>query len=163
MDSTARDSYLEAQVMTATPQKLRLMLIEGAIRFARETMQHWEQEQHEAALESIDRCRSLLAELIAGVQSDGGELSKKVAGLYLFLFRSISEAQSAKDGSRLQDIIEILEIERETWVQVCTQLPHSPLPAPSAQERAREVTADSSPVVPATDSPNPAGGLVLDA
>ena len=29
---TPRDAYLETQVLTATPQRLRLMLIEGAIR-----------------------------------------------------------------------------------------------------------------------------------
>ena len=38
MQQPAHESYLEAQVMTATPQKLRLMLIEGAIRFARQTL-----------------------------------------------------------------------------------------------------------------------------
>lgn len=32
MLSSTSDAYLETQVLTATPQHLRLMLIEGAIR-----------------------------------------------------------------------------------------------------------------------------------
>ena len=34
MDSQARENYLQTQVLTATAQKLQLMLIEGAMRFA---------------------------------------------------------------------------------------------------------------------------------
>ena len=44
--------YLESQIMTATPQKLRLLLIEGAIRFARQTLELWEKEQNDQALEA---------------------------------------------------------------------------------------------------------------
>ena len=41
MDRTAQNAYLEAQANTATPQKLRLMLIDGGLRFARQTLDHW--------------------------------------------------------------------------------------------------------------------------
>ena len=50
MDTNGYDSYLETQIRTATPQKLQLMLIEGAQRFANETVRHWESDDAEAAL-----------------------------------------------------------------------------------------------------------------
>ena len=55
MDSNARDTYLETQVKTATPQKLQLMLVEGAIRFAHQAIHHWEQQDEPAACESLIR------------------------------------------------------------------------------------------------------------
>src|SRR4029077_15222578 len=118
MDDSS-NQYLESQIMTATPQKLRLLLIEGAIRYAHQTMELWERGQHEPALESLIRCRSIVGELLSGVRVEYSDLTRKVAGVYLFLFRCLTEAQLKRDFERVQDTIRVLEIERETWQMVC--------------------------------------------
>ena len=122
--------------MTATPQKLRLMLIEGAIRFARQTLRHWEQQENEQAVDALIRCRNIVSELLAAVRTDHSDLARKVAGLYLFVFKHLTEAQLRRDASLVQEAIGVLEVERDTWRQVCEQMPHAPTAAndPAATE-----------------------------
>jgi flagellar protein FliS len=123
----SENKYLEAQIMTATPQKLRLMLIEGALRFARRTLELWEQSKPEEALESLIRCRSIVAELMSGIQADQSDLTRRVAAVYVFLFRCLTEAHLHRQPQRVQDTIRVLEIERDTWQQVCDQMPAAPV------------------------------------
>lgn len=143
MDDTAHQ-YLEAQIMTATPQKLRLMLIEGALRFARQTLEFWQREQNEQAIESLIRCRSIISELLSGIRLDDSDLTHKVAGVYLFLFRCLTEAHLRRDRKKVEETISVLEIEHETWRLVCEKLPAAPFPMERAGHRAnqsREIVA----------------------
>ena len=135
MFAHAHSAYLETQVATAPPQKLRLMLIEGAIRFARQTQEHWLKRDFEAALESLIRCREIVSELIAGVNADASPLARRVCGIYIFLFSTLTEAQLTRDANQLASAIRILEEERETWRQICEQLPDGPAAAAPTQPR----------------------------
>ncbi len=121
MDTTARDAYLETQLLTAPPQKLRLVLIDGAVRFARKTLEHWDAGRNEEACESLIRCREIVSELLSSVKIDESPLARTVASVYTFLFQLLTEAQLRRDGQKLQAAIKILEVERETWQHVCQQ------------------------------------------
>jgi flagellar protein FliS len=169
MDANAHDSYLESQVTTATPQRLRLMLIEAAIRFLKRTLSFWEENKNDEALASLIRARSILAELLSSIKPDKTELTQKVAGVYLFLFNALTKAQLRRDTKGIEETIEVLEVERETWRLVCEKLPHSPVP-PDA-DKPREITAAEAQETLAKHAPPPisdmggasTGGLVLDA
>ena len=141
MEASAHDSYLEAQVTTGTPQRLRLMLIEAAIRFSKQTLRFWEEEKNEEALNSLLRARSILTELLSSIRPDKTELTQKVAGVYLFLFNTLTKAQLRRDPQKIQETIDVLEVERETWRLVCEKLPHAPIPMDPAANSPREITA----------------------
>jgi flagellar protein FliS len=143
MDQSARESYLEAQILTATPQKLRLLLIEGALRFARQALRNWEQADNEHACDAIARCRGIISELLASIRPDSSELTQRVTGLYLFLFRQLTEAQLRRQVNLVEEVIQILEIEHETWRQVCDQMPLAPI-SPAAASAPQEILAPSS-------------------
>ena len=144
MDQHAREAYLEAQVMTATPQKLRLMLIEAAIRFARKTLQHWEASDHQGAQDSIIRCRNIVSELLSSVRVDESDLTKQVASLYLFVFRNLTEAQLQRDSKLVAEAIEVLEVERGTWQRLCDEMPYAPRPTvEQLQSAPQEIVAPS--------------------
>jgi len=141
MPSEARDIYLETEINTATPQKLRLMLIDGAIRHAGLTQQQWREHNYDAAVESLIRCRDIISELIAGIQAAESPLGKQVTGLYVYLFSALTEAQQTRDEHQLAAVIRVLEKERETWRQLCEQLPDRPIPPPTAASASREELA----------------------
>jgi flagellar protein FliS len=143
MQTDSREIYLETQVQTATPQKLRLMLIEGALRFARQTLDQWQAAQSDQALESLIRCREIVSELIAGIRPDASPLASQVNGLYVYLFSALIEAQQTRDEHQLAAVIRVLEEERETWRQLCEQLPDRPVPPPTAAFSQREELAPS--------------------
>jgi flagellar secretion chaperone FliS len=139
MHTAALDSYFETQITTATPQRLRLMLIDGAIRFARLTLDQWREGAAEQALESLVRCRDIVGELLAGTRADESPLAGQVSSLYSYLFLGLTEAQRTRDAEQLASVIRVLEEERETWRQVCEQLGDRPAGAAPALGASEEL------------------------
>jgi len=121
MEQSAREAYLTTQVMTATPQKLHLMLIEGAIRAALQAKHHFQSEDREQAGEALIVCQEIVSELLASVSSGQHDLSKKIGGIYIFLLRHLTEAHLKHEANRIDDVVRVLEEERTTWRQVCEQ------------------------------------------
>lgn len=144
MKASIRDAYLETQVITATPQRLRLMLIEGALRRARAAQAAWAADQVDEGAAAIRLCREIIAELIGGIHPDETSVAKEVLGIYLFLFSTLVEAQFGRDERRLVDVIRVLEEERQTWQAVCEQMPDRPR-ANSADSRTEEVAPQRAP------------------
>ena len=123
MQSSARDSYLETEVTTATPQKQQLMLIEGTIRFIGRTRSHWRAGQDERAHECLVRAQQIVTELLAGLNHEvAPELTRRVAALYVFVFRSLVDAGLRRDEAKLDEALRVLEPQREAWHGVCQEL-----------------------------------------
>lgn len=66
----AHNAYFESQVLTATPQRLRLMAIDGAIRFARQAAEHWRHERIYEGGEAVIGCQKLIIELMSGLKPE---------------------------------------------------------------------------------------------
>jgi flagellar protein FliS len=123
MSYSAGDNYLDAEVRTATPQKLQLMLIDAALRSANRAQQFWQQGQNDPAFKAILYAEKLLGQMLAAIDPDTtGELGKKVSAIYEYVFRSLVQAANRRDEKSLADAIRVLEIERETWRQLCEKL-----------------------------------------
>lgn len=116
MPSDSAMSYLRSQVMSATPGELRLLLLDGAIRFARQGRQGLIDKNYEQSYEGISQCRSIVTELAVGVNRQvDPDLCDRVTSLFMFMFGELTEASLHKDPDRIQGVIELLEFERETW------------------------------------------------
>jgi len=123
MNAQAHENYLTTEVMTATPQKLQLMLIEAALRLGREAVDGWEKGDDEAAGEALVRCQQIISELLCGLRPEQDtELVRRVASVYLYIFRSLSAAHVERDAKKVTDAMSVLEVERETWREVCEKL-----------------------------------------
>ena len=80
MAPSARDNYLTTETMTATPQKLQLLLIEAALCSARRAGRQWRDQQDQQALESLIHAQAVISELLRGVeQQSHSELTDRVA------------------------------------------------------------------------------------
>jgi flagellar protein FliS len=126
------------------------MLIEGAIRFGQQTRDLWGQNRAEEAQEPMIRCRRIVTEIIGSIKPDAGDLARNVRSIYAYLFRLLTEANWERSEKKLDDVLRILSIERDTWRQVCEKLgatADSPTPA----------------AVAAADSEQPAAGISLHA
>jgi len=152
MSSNARDVYLETQIRTATPQRLRLMLIEGALRFARQSLELWEDpQQRDARFDALSRCRSIVSELYATIKTEGFPVAATVKAIYLFLFQQLAEASFSKDPQKVRGVIRVLEQERETWQQLCAKMPEPPARDHSVPLGCQEITAPHLPNLPLPD------------
>jgi flagellar protein FliS len=123
MADSARESYLETEILTAPPQKLHFMLIDATIRAVERTRQLWQAGQDEEACKCLIGAQQIITEMISGLKREMNEaLAKKAAAIYLFVFRKLLEANLEHDEEKLADALRVLETERETWRQVCEQL-----------------------------------------
>jgi flagellar protein FliS len=127
MNSTARDEYLTTEVLTAAPQKLRLMLIEAALRFGRRAQTQWQNGENEAALAELIRSQEAVTQLISGLSANlESPLVRQIAAVYAFIYRSLVSAGFHRDSRKLSDALRLLETEQETWRQVCDRLEVEP-------------------------------------
>ncbi len=162
MHSEAQNSYLEAQVLTATPQKQRLMLIDGAMRFARQGMQLWEQGQNEQASEALGSSRKIVSELLSSIDVQQDDLTKKVAAIYVFIFQKLTEAQLGQSAIALQEALDVLAVERETWHLLCEKMPEAPTPNPNQRiDCPQEISAPNTSSF--ADADVRSGSFSLDA
>lgn len=135
-------NYLANEVLTAPPQKLRLMLIETAIRYITRARAAWANGQSEEGSELILRAQDVVGELLGALRPDAqSELVRNVAALYVFVFRALVDAHVRRDGRRLEDALRVLLLEAETWRMVCRQLAESQAEA-AAQGQAQAQEAD---------------------
>lgn len=131
-----RDTYFDTQVLTAPPQKLQLMLIDGALRYARQAADHWREGRIYEGGEALIGCQRIVTELLRGLKPDvAPSLVENVSNIYGFVFRTLVEAGMRRDADKLAEATRLLDIERETWRQVCERLSSQPqtpaiVPAP---------------------------------
>jgi flagellar protein FliS len=138
MMTQARDEYLVTEVSTAPPQKLQLLLIEGAIRFALQAKECWRAEREAEAAAAILRCQEIITEILATLKTEvDRQLTARVSAIYAYVLRALVAADRARDEKQLDQALAVLEIERETWQLVCQQLgtqaaakPHFQMSAP---------------------------------
>ena len=119
MSHMQQSQDLESKVLTATPYKLHLMLIEGAVRVSRLAQQMLEQGDTAAADELLLRSIDIVGEMLVSVRGGASEVNQKVVELYLFVFRRLAQAKINEDITALNEALGVLEYERETWQMVC--------------------------------------------
>lgn len=123
IDTNSANAYLRTRVMTANPAELRLMLIEGAIRFASQAREGLARRDYEASFNGFGKAREIVLELMSGIAPDADpELVARVRGVYAFIYTELVEASFEKDVPRVGKVIELLEFERETWVLAIERL-----------------------------------------
>lgn len=116
-------NYLKTKVFTATPEQLQLMLYDGAIRFGEQARMALEQGKYDQSFELISRTQKIIAEMTASLRHDvSPELCGKLAALYNFVYRKLIEANIDHKVESLDEALEILRYQRETWVLLLDQL-----------------------------------------
>lgn len=115
--------YLRTQVLTATPEKLRLLLLEGALRFLHQGREGLVRRDYNASYDGLSQARGIVVELMSSMKPDAApELCARVQSLYTFIFKLIAEASLEKEPAKADKAIELLEFERETWVLAMEKL-----------------------------------------
>ena len=115
--------YLKTKVMTASPVELRLMLLDGAIKFVQQGQAGLASGDHEAVYNGITRCQHIVMELINALRPDQNpELCDRLSGLYTYIYTQLVRVCIERDGEIAQEVLELLRYERETWVLLMNEL-----------------------------------------
>jgi flagellar protein FliS len=145
MSFDVNNPYFRNQVLTATPEKLRLLLLDGCIRFMEDGREGLLAKDYEKMYNGFSQARDIVMELISGMRPEvDPELCTKLSALYTFVFKHLTEAGFEKSVPKIDECLKIMRYERDTWGLLCEKLwkekgSKSPVPqtvAPSAPARA---------------------------
>ena len=115
MDEADTNPYLQQEVLSASPARLRWMLIARAAELCGFVDQLWSNGQVALGNQWLLRIREILGELLDGVKDSQNPLSTPICDFYLFLLQVTLEVDKHQDRERLKVLAELLAIEAETW------------------------------------------------
>jgi flagellar protein FliS len=119
--TTAKQAYTASSVLTASPERLVVMLYDGAVRFLRQSAAAMRSQNREAALVGIQRAEAIINQLNTSLDMSQGDVSTRLRSIYLFSKRHLSEALIERDPDKIDDVIRLLADLREAWEQVAGQ------------------------------------------
>ena len=159
MNSSAKASqeYLKNAVLTASPEQLQLMLLDGAIRFALRGKEALQKKDFENVFNAFDRAQRIVLELHNGLRREvNPELVDQMAALYDFIYRRLIDACTHHEVKAVDDAVRILRHQRETWLMLIEKLQRestSTVPAAGAAALPKPLAAATVPgPKPAADS-----------
>ncbi len=115
------EKYREQQVNTATPDKLLIMLYDGAIRFCNQARIAIGSKNLEQAHVNLTKAQNIIIELMTTLNMDY-EISQNLYSLYDYLYNRLVEANMKKDTAIIDEVIDFLTDLRKTWAEAAAKL-----------------------------------------
>ncbi len=146
MNQHVAQNYLRTKVLTATPEQLQLMLYDGALRFGDQAKAALQAKNFEQSYTLITKMQRIVVELTSTLRHDQApDLCGKLAAIYNFAYRKLIDANINHEMPPLQQAIDLLRYQRETWMLLMAQLQKTKagnmaktldMPAPNARMEA---------------------------
>lgn len=146
MNPQAAQSYLRTRVLTATPEQLQIMLYDGSIRYSEQARVALLKNDFENTYNNVSRAQKIVLELTTSLKHKlAPELCSKLAALYNYIYRKLTEASVKHHVEAIDEAIKLLKFQRETWAMLLDQMAKEKaanhasrldMPAPSAQMEA---------------------------
>lgn len=120
----ASRTYLVAQVQSATPGGLIVLLYDGLLRFTQEAEEQFAAKSPDSLLQAavaVQRATDILTELAASLRLDQSpELCTNLSQLYAFFTTELSRALHTRNGEIITKIIPLIMQLRDTWQEAET-------------------------------------------
>ena len=111
-------AYQQQSIMTAPPERLVVMLYDGAIRFLFQAAAALRENARATALERLDRGEAIVDHLLATLDMSAGEVAERLEGVYVFCKRLLLEARLERDAEKIDLARGYLAELRESWAQI---------------------------------------------
>lgn len=110
--------YQKNQVTTSSPEKVLIMLYDGAINFTRIAIDKLAKGDIAGKGLYIGKAHAIVAELMETLNHEvGGDISRQLQRLYLYLIDELVSANIKNAPVHLENAVRILTTMRDTWVQ----------------------------------------------
>ncbi|MDQ8201539.1 flagellar export chaperone FliS [Pelagicoccus sp. SDUM812003] len=132
-------SYKRAAILSASPERLILMLFDGALDAMRRSLEGFQisdfKKRNEIISNNLIKAQNIFVELQGSLRMDkGGEFAERMYALYDFYNQKLNEANFNKKKEPIQIVIKLVTDVRDAWAEMLTkQAPKArPAPAPAA-------------------------------
>jgi len=117
----AYQQYQYNSIMSASPERLLLMLLEGAIKFVKLARKAIEEKDIEETNLYLTKAQDIIAELNQSLDMSF-DISENLAGIYDFLYRQLVDANIKKDAEALDVVESMLAELKSTWEEAYISL-----------------------------------------
>lgn len=126
--------YQKTQVVTASREKILLMLYEGAIRFTKQARVAMNDKKIADKGKAISKATAILSELMATLDFKiGGQLAQDLENLYIFMIDKLIEANVHNKVECLDEVEKLLNTLYTAWKDVIENPRPDGVPSPSLQ------------------------------
>lgn len=116
MKQTQTSAYRATEVLSLSKEDLILVLYQHLIINLKRGAQQIRAKNIEGKSESLTRASSIVYELLASLDFEiGGDLSSRLASLYAFWAKEISEAGREMNAARLESLMDLVKPLHESW------------------------------------------------
>ncbi len=110
--------YQKNEVETASPEKILILLYDGAIQFLNKAKIAMSQKNIPEIHNNIIGCENILLEFINTVDlENGGDFAVRIQALYQYFYNTLVQANIKKDESKIDEVLRHLIDLRATWKQ----------------------------------------------
>jgi flagellar protein FliS len=116
--ASAPAAYKESSVLTAPPERLVVMLYDGAMRFLAQSAAAMRRDDIAASHDRLQRGEAIVSELNATLDMSAGEIAERLRAIYTFCRRHLTEARLERNPEKVETVIRLLGELREAWAQI---------------------------------------------
>jgi flagellar secretion chaperone FliS len=110
--------YQQTQVTTSSPEKVLLMLYDGAINFSRIAKEKAASGDRGERGRYVSKAQAIVAELMNTLDHEtGGAIAMRLEQLYLYIINEYVNANINNSVNSLENTIRILSMLRDTWAE----------------------------------------------
>jgi len=110
--------YQQNTIQTSSPEKLLILLYDGAIQFLNKSKIGFEKNNLEAINNNIIGAQRIIAEFMNTLDMEaGGDMAANLYNLYDYLHYRLIQANLKKDVTMVDEVLVYLKDLRNTWDQ----------------------------------------------
>ncbi|NNF27600.1 MAG: flagellar export chaperone FliS [Gemmatimonadetes bacterium] len=114
--------YLETQVVSSSPEQLIPLLYQHLLVNLKKADEQIRANDIEGKAESLQKASAIVFELLSSLDMEkGGEIAARLASLYSYFTRRISEVGRTLDVTIIQELVELVGSLHESWLEVASR------------------------------------------
>ena len=115
MYTNAYGVYKNNSVNFASKEQMLLMLLDGAVKFAKRGKLAIQEKDIKMAHNSITRTQDIFTELKVTLDTSAGEWAEQMFNIYSFINDRLLQANIKKDEAIMDEVIPLIEEVRNIW------------------------------------------------
>ena len=119
--ATAQQAYRDSAILTAPPERLVVMLYDGANRFLIQGATAMRGGDLTVMNDRLRRAEAIINELRATLDMSAGNVAANLESIYSFCQRLLLEARLKQDPEKIDHVAKLLRELRDAWDQVAGQ------------------------------------------
>jgi flagellar protein FliS len=116
--SVVPQAYKESAILTATPERLVVMLYDGARRFLFQAAVAMRDGNIEQSNNRLQRAEAIIDELNTTLDMSAGEVADRLRAIYNFSRRHLMQARLKRSPEMIDEVARLLDTVGDAWRQL---------------------------------------------